>query len=315
MPQRVLITGGAGFIGSHLARAHLAAGDEVHILVRPKTSLPPGRVHGDVIVHRVDLSDYAALMACMSAARPRTIYHLATDAGRSQQLPEPHDIAALTGDLDNVLRLAAAAAEALAKPERLIAIQSLAVYGNGPCPSPEDQREAPIAPYAASMVAAGHYLSVMQPRLPFPVLHARLGLTFGPGQADSFFVPWLIERCLKRAVSEVQAPDDRRDLIHVDDIVAGLMAMSEAPLPGGTIINLASGTAPTMREVAGLIVELTGADPALVHFARHAAGDIRSRAVCCRIDRARELLGWRPHVSLREGIARLVACYAAEGVE
>lgn len=315
MPQRVLITGGAGFIGSHLARAHIGNGDEVHILVRPTALLDPDRVHRDVIVHRVDLTNYAALMSCLAAARPRAIYHLATDAGRSQILPEPHDIAALTGDLNNVLRLAAVAAEGPAKPELLIAGQSLAVYGNGASPSAEDQREAPIAPYTASMVAAAHYLSVMQPRLPFPVLHARLGLTFGPGQADSFFIPWLVDRCMRRLRSEVRTPDDRRDLIHVDDIVAGLMAMSRTPLPGGTTINLAAGVAPTMREIAGLILELTGADPDLIQFAQGPHRDIRGRSLCCQIDRAWELLGWRARVSLREGIARLVASYASERVE
>lgn len=314
MVQRVLITGGAGFIGSHLARAHIEEGDEVHILVRPAAELRPDRVHRNAIVHRVDMSDYAALLTCLAATRAHVVYHLAGDAGRNQTLPEPSQISTLTADLDTILRLAAAAADAPVKPDMLITAQSLAVYGNGPSPSPETQREAPMAPYTASMVAATHYLSVMQPRLPFAVLHARLGLTFGPGQQDSFFIPWLIERCLKGIRSEVLTPDDRRDLVHVEDIAAGLIAMSRTPLPAGTIINLSSGKAPTMRDVAALIVEITRADPALVKFAQDAPSDIRARALSCRMDHARELLGWRPHVSLREGITHLVSRRVAERV-
>jgi UDP-glucose 4-epimerase len=310
--RTILITGGAGFIGAHLARAHIEEGDEVHILIRPTASPAPGRVHRSAIVHRVDMTDYPALLSCVAATRAQVIYHLAADAGRNQKLPEPSDIGSLTTDLDNVLRLAAAAAEAPVKPAMLITAQSLAVYANGPWPSREDQREAPLAPYAASMVAAAHYLSVMQPRLPFAVLHARLALTFGPGQPESFFIPWLIDRCRKGIASEVLAPEDRRDLVHVEDIVAGFMAMSRTPLPAGTIINLSSGKAPTMREVASLIVELTAADRHLVRFSEQNPADIRSRAICSRNDRARDLLGWRPHISLREGIAHLVSSSMSE---
>jgi nucleoside-diphosphate-sugar epimerase len=70
-----------------------------------------------------------------------------------------------------------------------------------------------------------------------------------------------------------------------------------------------------MREIAGLILELTGADPDLIQFAQGPHRDIRGRSLCCQIDRAWEMLGWRARVSLREGIARLVASYASERVE
>lgn len=314
MAGTVLITGGAGFIGSHLARALAARGEAVHVLARPSTVLRPDRLVAGAVVHRIDLCDPAALRTCLDQVRPDIIYHLATDNGRGQEAPEPADIAALTRDLDNALRLvAAAAADSSRRPGRLIMAQSLAVYGNGPSPSAEDQREAPLAPYTASMVAASHYLAVLQPRLPFPVLHARLGLAYGPGQQDSFFIPWLVRRCLAGVASPVRAPDDRRDLIHVDDVAAGLIAMADTALPGGTILNIASGEAPTIRAVAELIAELTGAAPGLLRFAGAPARDLRSRAVCCRIDRARALLGWTPRVSLREGLARLVDSHATAG--
>lgn len=314
MTKRILITGGAGFIGSHLARAHIAEGDEVHVLVRPAASLRADRVHRNTIVHRVDLRDYAALLSCLAATRAQVIYHLATDAGRNRTLPDLSDLDSLTTDLDNVLRLAAAAANAPAKPDCFITAQSIAVYGNGLSPSIEDQREAPLAPYTASMVAAGHYLSVMQPRLPFSILHARFGLTFGPGQASSFFIPWLIERCLAGEPSEIRTPEDRRDFVHVEDVTAGLIAMSRKPLHAGTIINLSCGKAPTVREVAELIIELTGAPRGLVTLARMKPDYVRGRALCARTERARELLGWRPRVSLREGIARMVSRQVAQRV-
>ncbi len=302
MSERVVITGGSGFIGSRLAAAHVADGDEVIAIVRPR-GLVPGRVlPPGVVSARIRLEDSEALEKCMQSARPTIIYHLASDTGRDAAIPNPRETHRLTGDLRNLLTLLAAAGEA--RPRVFIRAGSLAEYGNGAMPSRESQREQPLTPYVTAMVAGAHYARMLQPRLRFPVLTARLGLTYGPGQSDAFLVPWLIQRCLAGKPSEVQRPTWRRDLIYVDDIVDGLRALATGDLPGGSIVNLCTGIAPTMSEVAELIVEATGANPSLISFGNRPASDHGIAILQGSPDLALARLGWAAGTSLRDGLRR-----------
>ena len=107
---------------------------------------------------------------------------------------------------------------------------------------------------------------------------------------------------------------DRRDLIHVDDVVEALMQLGAAALPGAAILNIASGVAPTRKEMAELVIEHTGADPALITYgdgqASSGAIDLRGSAAL-----ALRKLGWRARIPLSDGIARTVAWYRAAPVE
>lgn len=298
--ERVVITGGAGFIGSRLAAAHVAAGDEVLAIVRPR-GLVPGRVlPPGVVIARIHLEDAEALEKCLQSARPTVIYHLASSTGRDASIPRASEMHRLTGDLHNLLTLLSAAGAV--RPRMFIRAGSLAEYGDGPVPSHESQREQPLTPYATAMVAGAHYARMLQPRLPFPVLTARLGLTYGPGQSDAFLVPWLIQRCLAGEPSEVQRPAWRRDLIYVDDVVDGLRALARGNLSGGSIVNLCTGTAPTMSEVAELIVEATGANPGLISFGNRPPSDRGIAIVQGSPDLALASLGWAACTSLRDGL-------------
>lgn len=305
MAERVVITGGAGFIGYRLAASHVEAGDEVLAIIRPRglvpgRSLPPG-----VVSARIHLEDSEALEKCLQSAKPTIIYHLASGTGRDAAIPHPSEVHRLTGDLHNLLGLLSAASGV--RPRVFIRAGSLAEYGDGPVPSRESQREQPLTPYATAMVAGAHYARLLQPRLPFPVLTARLALTYGPGQSDAFLVPWLIQRCLAGEPSEVQRPTWRRDLIYVDDVVDGLRALAREDLSGGSIVNFCTGIAPTMSEVAELIVEATGANPGLISFGNRPASGRGIDVIQGSPDLARETLGWTAKTSLRDGIRHAAA--------
>ena len=86
--------------------------------------------------------------------------------------------------------------------------------------------------YGAGVVAATHLTAALQPRLPFRISTARLALVYGPAQSTDYLIPYLIQRCLDGLPSVVRRPDDRRDLIHVDDVVDGLLRLAEVELPG-----------------------------------------------------------------------------------
>ena len=304
MSDCVLITGGAGFIGSKVAAAHAAAGDEVHVIVRPRGLIRSVRMAPNVTVVHMHLDDAQTLSAYVGQAQPTIIYHLAGDTGRGGGF-NPLDAQIVTGDLQNFLALLTAARAAA--PRVVVRAGSLAEYGNGVTPSRESQREQPLSAYTAAMVAGAHLARALQPTLPFAVLTARLALTYGEGQSDAFLIPRLIQRCLAGVRCDVEHPFRRRDLIHVDDAVDGLRALARSDLPGGSIVNLCSGAAPTMEDVAGRIAALAGADPALIRYGDGAESETGITTVLGSPDLALALMGWSARVALEEGLARTVA--------
>jgi nucleoside-diphosphate-sugar epimerase len=213
----------------------------------------------------------------------------------------------LLQDVTNLLALLSAAAEMRSGPRALIRAGSLAEYGNGAVPSDESQREEPLTTYTTAMVAGLHYSRMLQPKLPFPVVTARFALVYGPRQSDDYFLPWLMHRCRMGQRSEVSRPECRRDMIYIADVVAGLRAMAATELTGGTVLNLSTGVAPTVREIASLIVEACGADPSLVSFREDRTPNLRVHALHGSPRRAEELLGWRAQTSLAEGLQLCLA--------
>ncbi|MDK1493745.1 NAD(P)-dependent oxidoreductase [Sinorhizobium sp. 7-81] len=306
---RILITGGAGFVGSHLARACLAAGHQVHLIIRPGSDDTRIQdLRGDVIRHNFDLQSETALKHCLSDAEPECIFHLAARPRRPEN-PDFSDARdGMREQVQVLIGLLSAAATAPRPPKTMIRTGSLAEYGSARAPFPEETREMPVNSYGAELVAATHLVGALQRRLPFPAITARLALVYGAWQSTAYLLPSLVTQCLAGEPSIVRHPEDRRDLIYIDDAVGGLLRLAAAQLPGGTIINIGTGFAPTMRDVARLIIAETGADPTLVQYgpADGSSGIPDFRAVTAL---ARNLLGWSASTPLAEGLVQTVAWY------
>lgn len=306
---RVLITGAAGFIGSHLASACLDRGYSVHAVIRPGS--PHHRLRGiknRLCLHQFDIADRERLSECFAEAKPEQVFHLATRTKWKDETDFADAFGSVTDDLVNLLTLLATAEAARPAPRVVVRAGSLAEYGPGPTPFQESQREMPVNSYAAALVAGTHYAQMLQPRLSFPVITGRLALLYGPGQSEDFLVPRLIHHCLAGQSTTILRPEDRRDLMHVEDAVDALLRLAAAPPPGLGVVNIATGIAPKMAEVADLVVHSTDADSAVVELGDEGAeGGVAD--LCGSPALLKDLTGWEARISLSEGVDQTVAWY------
>lgn len=308
MPDTILILGGAGFIGSHLAARHLANGDDVHVAVRPGWDGNFAWPVDGAVAHRVDLGSADAVEDCLASARPTLVYHLASRTAHGPNgLRDPFSTCWFD-DPANLVRLLDAARRVRPALRSFVRIGSLAEYGDGPVPALEGQRETPRSPYGLAQATATRFAELLGPSLPFPVLTARLGLTYGPGQSREFLVASLIRCCLERRPYLVADPLARRDIIYVDDVVAGLMKLAVSDLPGGGIVNICSGEAPTNRSIAQTVCEMTDTPADRITYGS-ARRSTPSSIVWGAAERARTLLRWSARTGLAAGI-RLTAAAA-----
>lgn len=297
---RTLVTGAAGFIGSHLVRRCLDDGDTVHAVLRPETDAWRLRdLAGPITVHRLDLRDRAAMARCLAEVRPERLFHLAWDVGnRGRPLSGVASQNSLQ-DVVNLLTLLEVAAESATPPGVIVRTGSIAEYGAGPTPYHESQRELPQSPYAAALVAGTRQSEMLASRLPFPLITARLALIHGRDQSEAFLVPMLLRHSLDGRPITLHRPNDRRDLVHVSDAIEALCRLSEQPPAEARTLNISSGEAPSVAEVASLALAVTGADPALIR-----RGDSTDATeVCASSALAKALIGWAPRMGLREGMA------------
>ncbi|NNC52173.1 MAG: NAD-dependent epimerase/dehydratase family protein, partial [Erythrobacter sp.] len=234
-----LVTGAAGFIGSHLCRRLLDEGAQVHALVRPGTGLERiASIADRLVIHRADLADRNTLASCLAQAEPHIVYHLATPTRFAGNDPVANAAASVETIVEPLITLVGALADAPRPPENFVRTGTIAEYGNVALPYREERREAPVTPYGTAMLAGTHYLALLQDDLAFPSVTARLALTYGEGQSSDFLVPALFEACQRGRSIRLQRPDDRRDLIHIDDVIDALLIMGQTPLPGARHVNV-----------------------------------------------------------------------------
>jgi UDP-glucose 4-epimerase len=294
----ILVTGGAGFIGSRLVAA-LADDNDVRILddcSRGSRAAVPDAVEfvdGDVR----DASTVAG-----ATADADVVFHLAANISvdRSVAAPvESHHV-----NVDGTLHVLEAAREADA---RVVFASSAAVYGEpASIPVAESDRKTPSSPYGAEKLSADRYVRLYADLYDLETVSLRYFNVYGPGGLATDY-SGVIDAFLTRARDGDDLPvhgdgTQTRDFVHVSDVVrANLLAAVTDRV--GTAYNVGTGESVTINRLAELIVDVTGSDSEVVHTSPR-AGDIDESEAS--IDRAREALGYRPRVSLREGLETLV---------
>lgn len=300
--RRILIVGGTGFIGAHLVRRCVAEGHEVHVLARPTSDV--GRLAelaAEVTLHRAAPADIPAMAAALQTAGPEWIFSLVGNTAQRHGRGFGQVSSCLEGVAD-VMNLIEAVSRCREVPSVFVRTGSIAEYGAAPVPYREDQRERPVTVYGAALAACTHFASMIAPTLPFPIVTARLALIYGEGQSGDFLVPSLIEAAVFDRALPLDHPADRRDLLHVSDAVEALIRIAAQPPAAGTIVNVGSGRAVAVRDLAERVVRISqSASP--IECGAQAAGVEHRLDIGCLV----EGWGWQPSIDLDEGLISAAA--------
>jgi len=290
---KVLITGGGGFLGSHLCRRLLGLGCEVHATSRFKRE----RDDRGPIWWEADMADLSTVRRVVTAVKPDIIYHLAGSVGASPELElvMPTFQSLLTSTL-NVLMAGTEAGGA-----RII------LSGSFTEPQPGLAHPTPYSPYAAAKWAASGYGRMFHALFQAPVVILQPFMVYGPRQAPAKLIPSVIKSLLGGTAPEVTSGKRKADWIYVDDVIDGFVLSATTKGIEGNTIDLGSGRLVSVREIVERIVAIVGSAPAPVFGAfpdRPAENEVIADTEC-----AFARLGWVAKTSLDEGLRRTVQWY------
>jgi len=305
---KILVTGGAGFIGSHISAALRAQGDDVVVLDDMSTGHERNlEAIGDgVRFVRGSVTDPSAVADAIEGCDH--VFHEAALASvpRSIDDPQANNAANVTGTL-NVL---VAARDAGVK--RLVYAASSAAYGDSETlPKVETMATNPKSPYAIAKLAGEHYVSVFASVYGMQTLAIRYFNVFGPRQdPDSPYaavIPLFIDALLDGRPPTIHGDGEQsRDFTYIDNVVEANLRALTAPKHSGETVNVALGDRTSLNQLYGWLREIIGTDLEPVHGAPR-AGDVKHSQA--DIGRAQALLGYETKVSVAEGLARTVEWY------
>src|SRR5262245_19812509 len=309
--MRALVTGGAGFIGSHLVGRLLADGHEVVVLDNFATGRRSNleEVLGDVDLREADLRDARAVAdACRGC---EVVWHHAALASVARSVENPREVTDV--NVGGTLNLLLAARDA--KVRRVVFASSSSVYGDTPTlPKTESMPPSPRSPYAASKVAGEAYMTAFQASFGLETVSLRYFNVYGPRQDPrsvyAAVVPAFVEAAIHGKPLTVQGDGRQtRDFTFVGDLVDALILSASARGATEGPINLGGGRRVSIIDLAAAVGRATDSTPRLVH-APARSGDVRDSLA--DVSRARAVLGWTPSTPLDDGLARMVAAWPRE---
>lgn len=307
--MRILVTGGAGFIGSSLADAFLDRGHEVRVLDDLSTGFPENVPERAELIEG-EVSDGVAVAKAVDGVQ--AVVHLAAHRAVARSVEDP--LATDTANTHGTLTVLKAALDAGAR--RVVYASSSSVYGrNPPMPTPETAPALPISPYGVTKLAGEHYCRVFAELYGLETVVFRYFNVFGPRQRpDSAYaavIPLFIE-ALRAGRAPTVHGDGRqsRAFTYIDDVVAANLAAIAAPASAceGQIYNIAGSVSHSLLDLLEVLGRILGVEPK-PEVSNPRPGDIRdSRA---DNSRAKAVLGFEPAMSFEEGLRRAVAWFVA----
>lgn len=308
--RRVLVTGGAGFVGSHLAEALVRGGARVRVLVRYNSSYflgalryLPAPVFRETELYPGDLWDAEAVR--LAARKMEVVFHLGALIAIPYSYVHPREVVEtnVLGTL-NVLQ-----AVSQNGAERLVHASTSEVYGSARyVPMDEAHPLQGQSPYSASKIAADKLAESFHRSYGTPVVIVRPFNTYGERQSQRAVIPTLIHQALRGSVVRLGAVSPRRDFTYVSDTVDAFLRAAACREAVGRVLNAGSGKETSVQRLVDLVGSLLGKKLRVATESRRLRPrESEVERLLADARQARKLLGWRPQVDLPTGLQRVIA--------
>ena len=306
-----LVTGGAGFIGSHLAAAMSAAGGRVRILDDLSTGHRENleEIGGDIEFVQGSVADQELLPKVLENVE--LIFHEAAipSVPRSVEAPRNTHIASVDGTFSLLL----AAKEAGVK--RVVYAASSSAYGDQPTlPKVEHMSPDPLSPYAVAKLVGEYYCRVFTRVYGLETVSLRYFNVFGPRQHPGSPYSGVVSRFISALMNDERPQifgdgEQSRDFTYIDNVVGANLSAATAPNAPGKVINVANGERVTLNQLLEELKQITGRTDVTAEYHEPRIGDVRHSLA--DITMARELLGYESKVDLRSGLQRTLDWWKA----
>jgi nucleoside-diphosphate-sugar epimerase len=298
--MKVLVTGGAGFIGSNVARALLERGDDVRVLDNFSTGSRDNLGGLDVEVVEGELRSYERVHAAVRGVE--LVFHLGALGSVPRSVQDPLTSSAV--NVEGTLNVLLAARDENVR--RVVFSSSSSVYGSsGELPRTEEMAPDPISPYGVAKLAAERYcVSFSRVYEQFETVVLRYFNVFGPRQSPfsqyAAVVPLFVTHIARGEAIVVYGDGEQsRDFTYVANVVDATLRAGDAPNANGRIFNVAAGKPASVNELAAAVGRILD-KPVIRQEAPARPGDVRDSWADVRA--AREALGYEPYVSLEDGL-------------
>lgn len=308
--MRILVTGGQGFIGSHLIQYLRDLGFR-HIY---SVSRSPQRVNNsndEVNYITADLRRPQEVKELLKTIEPQIIYHLAADARTSRNIHDLRDM--MDSNINSVVNILSSIVESQFKIDCFVYAGSCEEYGLNNGPFTENMVTDPISLYSGTKAAASALVKMYYNMYQIPTITLRPSLVYGPGQSQRFFIPQLIDKFIANETFQMTYGEQTRDFIYVKDVVTGLVDVVNSPSLFGEVVNLSFGSSIRLREIVQIIAEITGSK-SVVHFGAipYRENEIMSYEVSNY--KLRSNTSWEPKVNIDEGLNMMISQRRGESI-
>lgn len=293
----MLVTGASGFIGARLVETLGRAGAVVDGIARRQ---PERVLAGCNTFHAADLADMDACRALVRDVNPDHIFHLASTVTGRQELV--HVLTTFNGNLVATVNLFTAIAER-AKPKSVVVAGSSEEPRHFAITEPET---APYSPYAAAKLSQSAYTAFFRRTVGLPVSHARIFMGYGPAQHDARkLIPYVTLALLRRETPALSSGRRLADFTYIDDIVGGLLTLGARP--DVVTMDIGTGQLTSVADIALKLRDIVNPRGGIAFGAE--ADRVHELKLVAEVEQSAAATGWRPRVSLDEGLARTVAWY------
>ena len=301
--MQILVTGGAGFLGSALVHRLVSLGHGVRVL-DDLSAGDPARLPPQASFMRGDVNDLPRLWTLLHDVE--CVYHLAARVSVPESVRYPREYNAV--NVGGTVSLLEAVRDVGVR--RLVLASSGAIYGDQAIqPLREDLIPIPLSPYAVSKLAAEQYVGLIGRLAGLETVCLRIFNAYGPGQQLPVTHPPVIPHFLRQVLGQGSlvvhgTGAQTRDFVYVDDVVDALVAAATAPDVDQRVINIGSGTETSVNDLVRQIEAITGQEAHMLRVNEQGSGVSR---MCADLTLARDLLDWTPKVFLEEGLRRTLA--------